>query len=108
MANRQKEKGNRFEYQVRDAFISKGYDCKRAYASDGRSLGLDKEVDLLVKHNDKQYTIQCKVRKKISTFIKPSDDIYTQIIKEDRGDTICVLRLKDFIDLLAFVLGALY
>ena len=101
MANRQKEKGNRFEYQVRDTFISKGIDCKRAYASDGRSLGLDKEVDLLVKHEGKQYTIQCKVRKKISSFIKPSDDIYAQVIKEDRGDTVCIIRLKDFIELIS-------
>ena len=100
MASKEKQKGNRFEYQVRDMFIENGIDCVRSYGSDGRSLGLDKEVDLLVKHNGNQYTIQCKVRKKISAFIKPSDDIYTQIIKEDRGDIICVLRLQDFIDLL--------
>ena len=100
MANKQKEKGNRFEYQVRDTFIDNGVDCIRSYASDGRSLGLDKEVDLLVKHKGKQYTVQCKVRKKISSFIKPSKDIYTQIIKEDRGDTVCVIRLIDFIELL--------
>ena len=100
MSSKQKQKGNRFEYQVRDTFIDSGIDCVRSYGSDGRSLGLDKEVDLLVKHKGSEYTVQCKVRKKISTFIKPSDDIYTQIIKEDRGDVICVLRLKDFIDLL--------
>ena len=100
MANKQKQKGNRFEYQVRDMFIDSGIDCVRSYGSDGRSLGLDKEVDLLVKHKGKQYTVQCKVRKKISSFIKPSEDIYTQIIKEDRGDVICVVRLKDLIDLL--------
>ena len=100
MANKQKQKGNRFEYQVRDTFIDNGIECVRSYGSDGRSLGLDKEVDLLVKHKGKQYTVQCKVRKKISSFIKPSDDIYTQIIKEDRGDTICVIRLQDFIELL--------
>ena len=100
MANKQKQKGNRFEYQVRDSFINNGIDCVRSYGSDGRSLGLDKEVDLLVKHNGKQYTIQCKVRKKISSFIKPSDDIYAQVIKEDRGDIVCVIRLDDFIDLL--------
>ena len=100
MASKEKQKGNRFEYQVRDTFIENGIDCVSSYGSDGRSLGLDKEVDLLVKHKGSAYTVQCKVRKKISTFIKPSDDIYTQIIKEDRGDIICVLRLQDFIDLL--------
>ena len=100
MASKEKLKGNRFEYQVRDSFIDKGIDCVRSYGSDGRSLGLDKEVDLLVKHNGKQYTVQCKVRKKISSFIKPSKDIYTQIIKEDRGDTVCIIRLKDFIELI--------
>ena len=100
MPNRQKEKGNRFEYQVRDTFIDKGIECVRSYGSDGRSLGLDKEVDLLVKHKDRDYTLQCKVRKKISSFIKPSDDIYAQVIKEDKGETVCIIRLKDFIELI--------
>ena len=100
MANKQKQKGNRFEYQVRDTFIDNGIECVRSYGSDGRSLGLDKEVDLLVKHKGKQYTVQCKVRKKISSFIKPSDDIYAQVIKEDRGDVVCIIRLTDFIELI--------
>ena len=54
MPSKQKVKGNRFEYLVRDSFIDKGIDCVRSYGSDGRSLGLDKEVDLLVKHKGKQ------------------------------------------------------
>tara|TARA_Y100000310_G_C20561082_1_gene753095 strand:- start:2 stop:310 length:309 start_codon:yes stop_codon:yes gene_type:complete len=100
MPSKGKLKGNRFEYEVRDLFIDNGIDCKRSYGSDGRSLGLDKEVDLLVEFKDLFYSLQCKVRKKISTFIKPSKDIYAQIIKEDRGEIICVLRLKDFIKLM--------
>ena len=99
MPNRHKEKGNRFEYEVRDAFIDNGIDCVRSYGSDGRSLGLQENVDLLVKHGQ-HYTIQCKVMKSISKFIKPASNIYAQIFKEDRGETICAIRLKDLIQLM--------
>ena len=58
MAHPNKIKGNRFEYMVRDMFMDKGIEAKRAYASDGRSLGLTEDVDVLAIHNDIKYTIQ--------------------------------------------------
>ena len=99
MPNKSKAKGNRFEYQVRDAFKNNGIECKRAYGSDGRSLGYQENVDLVVDHGI-HYTIQCKVRKSISKFIKPASNIFAQIIKEDRGETICAIRLQDLIKLM--------
>ena len=101
MPNRQKEKGNRFEYQVRDTFISEGIDCKRAYASDGRSLGLTEDVDVLAIHNDVKYPIQCKIRKRLSKVVKPNDNVFAQVIREDRGEPLAVLKLKDLVDLIA-------
>ena len=101
MAHKNKIKGNRFEYQVRDMFIDKGIDCRRAYASDGRSLGLTEDVDILAKHNDKEYPIQCKIRKRISKVIKPNDNVFAQVIREDRGEPLAVIKLDKLIDLIA-------
>ena len=100
MASKSKDKGNRFEYEVRDRFMAEGIDCKRAYASDGRALGYSEKVDLLAVSNDVHYTIQCKVRKVLSSFFKPVDDVYTQVIKQDRDVTYAVIRLDDLITLI--------
>ena len=100
MSNKQKDKGNRFEYQVRDMFIDKGIDCKRAYASDGRSLGHQENVDLVAYMKDKEITIQCKVRKQITQVLMPDDNIYAQVIKQDYGKPYAVIRLEDLIVLL--------
>jgi len=101
MAHPNKIKGNRFEYMVRDMFIDKGIEAKRAYASDGRSLGLTEDVDVLAIHNDIQYPIQCKIRKRISNVVKPNDNVFAQVIREDRGEPLAVLKLEKLIELIA-------
>ena len=101
MAHPNKIKGNRFEYMVRDMFIDKGIEAKRAYASDGRSLGLTEDVDVLAIHNDIKYPIQCKIRKRISNVVKPNDNVFAQVIREDRGEPLAVLKLEKLIDLIA-------
>ena len=101
MASKNKIKGNRFEYMVRDMFIDKGIDCKRAYASDGRSLGLSEDVDVLAIHNDVKYPIQCKIRKRLSKVVKPNGNVFAQVIREDRGEPLAVLRLEDLVALIA-------
>ena len=100
MPNKQKDKGNRFEYQVRDMFIDKGIECKRAYASDGRSLGHQENVDVVAYVDNQEITIQCKSRKKITQVLMPDDNVYAQVIKQDYGKAYAVIRLDDFIDLL--------
>ena len=100
MAHKNKIKGNRFEYEVRDMFIDKGIDCKRAYASDGRSLGLTEDVDVLATYNDIKYPIQCKRRKTISKVIIPNENVFAQVIRADRGKTLAVIELDKLIDLI--------
>jgi hypothetical protein len=59
MPSKSKIKGNRYEYEIRDTMIEYGMDCTRAYASDGRSLGLTEDIDLVAD----DMKIQCKRRK---------------------------------------------
>ena len=100
MPSKEKVKGNSFEIKVRNMFREKDIECVRAWGSDGRSLGMNEEVDVLATHKGIKYTIQCKVRKKIAQFFKPSEDIYAQVMQEDRDIPYAVVRLSDLIDLI--------
>ena len=72
-----------------------GLDAKRAYASNGLSLGKTEDVDLLIE--DKSY--QAKCRKTIGELYKPNKNVFGQIFKEDRGDTYIMLRFDDYLKL---------
>ena len=100
MASKSKAKGNRFEYQCRDIIQDAGVYCKRAYASNGLALGLTEDIDLLATHQGEQYPLQCKARKRIAEWVKPNDNAYAQLIKEDRGEVLAVIRLDDLVKLI--------
>ena len=100
MPSKEKIKGNNFELKVRNMFNDVDIECVRAWGSDGRSLGMHEEVDVLATHKGIKYTIQCKVRKRIAKFFKPSEDIYAQVMQEDYGQPYAVIRLKDLIQLI--------
>ena len=53
-----------------------------------------KEVDILI--ND-EIKVQAKVRKKLPSYIIPSEHVDIQIIKEDRGKMYVVQELNDWI-----------
>jgi len=94
MPSKSKAKGNRFERAVVNIARDMGLPAQRAWASDGRSLGLHQEVDVVI--NGRSY--QCKRRKKIAGYLLPSDNVHGQIISQDRGQTYIVLRLRDYLD----------
>jgi len=87
MANKNKIRGDILEYEVRDAFRERKYDAERARGSDGRSLGLNKEVDVVVRgffgKNGYAYdmTIQCKRRKGLAEYLT-----------SDHADIVCVRK----------------
>jgi Holliday junction resolvase len=102
-----KQKGNRVERECVNLAKEFGFNSRRAWGSDGRSLGWHEEVDMTI---DKQgdaipYKFQIKARKKIGDLYKPCDDVYGQIIKEDRGEPLVTIRYKDFLILLKTITG---
>tara|TARA_B100001939_G_C16938099_1_gene617034 strand:+ start:1865 stop:2299 length:435 start_codon:yes stop_codon:yes gene_type:complete len=100
MPSRSKEKGNRFEREVVNIAKENNLKSERAYGSDGRALGENKEVDVIIDSIAKKWRIQVKVRKKIAQWIKPdSKSVDLQVVKEDRGEIYAVLPYKSFIDL---------
>ena len=100
MPSRSKQKGYRFEREVVNIAKENNLKSERAYGSDGRALGENKEVDVIIDSIAKKWRIQVKVRKKIAQWIKPDPkSVDLQVVKEDRGEIYAVLPYKSFIDL---------
>ena len=94
MPNRSKEKGNRFERYIVSLCEQADIPSKRAWGSNGMSLGLPEEVDVLI---DGVVRVQAKCRHRLPAYILPSPDIDMQVIKQDRGETMVVMRFDDWI-----------
>ena len=97
MAHPSKVKGNKFERDVVNKAKEFGLDSKRAYASNGESLGMHAEVDLLIKY----YKIQAKIRKSIASYLLPNENVDAQVIRQDRGEAYVVLRLEDWLQIIS-------
>ena len=100
MSHPSKVKGNTFEREIVRLFESYGIECKRAWGSNGQSLGLHEEVDCKIE----EYTVQAKRRKKIASFLKCE---HTDIVafREDRGDTYALMDMNVFLTLLKKLKG---
>lgn len=98
MPHPSKQKGNRLERLVVRTLESFGCESRRAWGSDGRSLGEHEEVDVLTTINGRKWKLQVKARKRIAEWIKPNIDVVdAQVIKEDRGELLVVMPLEKFV-----------
>ena len=93
MTARSKAKGNRFERFVVKLAHGMGLSAQRAWGSDGRSMGMHAEVDVVI--DGKSY--QVKKRRRIASYLLPSEHVDGQIVSQDRGQPYVVLRLKDYL-----------
>ena len=94
MPNRSKQKGNRFEREIVNLCEQNDIPAKRSWGSNGMSLGLPEEVDVLI---DSDVRVQAKVRKKIAEWLQPSEEIDLQVVKQDRGDVMVIMRFDDWL-----------
>ena len=107
MSHPSKIKGNKFERDCCKKAELFEIPAKRAWASDGRSLGLDSEVDIVIGSNDwegdtlkfsDEMHCQCKIRKRLPDYIFPkTTKIDCHLIREDRGETYIVMRYEDYL-----------
>ena len=93
MPSPSKQKGNRYERELVNSAKQLGLEAKRSWGSDGRSLGLHEEVDLVVE----DWTIQAKIRKAIAKWVKPSDFIDAQVVRENNGKSYVIMRFEDWL-----------
>ena len=104
-----KQKGNRIERECVNMAKDFGFESKRAWGSDGRSLGWHEEVDMTITTGDRMkndfYKFQIKGRKKIGALYKPCEHVYGQILKEDRQEPLVTIRYKDLLTLFKRITG---
>ncbi len=96
MTAKNKRRGNVLEYEVVAAAKAAGYDAVRAWGSDGRALGQHAEVDVMIG----TWKVQCKRRKRLPQWLKPSEHVDVQVVREDRGKPYAVVSLDLFLALL--------
>ena len=100
MSHPSKIKGNKFERDCCKLAEAFEIPSKRAWGSDGRSMGLHQEVDIVI--GDKKYkdecNCQCKIRKRLPDYIFPKTNVVDcHLIREDRGDAYIVMRYEDYL-----------
>jgi Holliday junction resolvase len=94
MPSRSKAKGNRFEREIVNIAKELGLEAKRAWGSNGAALGCHEEVDVLLEDD---FKIQAKCRKKLADFLLPTEHVDAVVCKQDRGETLIILRFKDWL-----------
>ena len=100
MASPSRQKGNRLENKIVKMSEEAGIKATRAWASNGKALGLTDDVDVLMG----PYKVQAKARKAIADYIKPPPGADITIVQEIRkGHTeepLVVMPLKEFLRIL--------
>ena len=97
MPSPSKQKGNRFEREIVNKAVQSGLTAKRALGSNGASLGMHEEVDLVI-GKEPEIKIQAKCRKKLATFLQPTEHVDAVVCKQDRGETLIILRFEDWLE----------
>ena len=104
-----KQKGNRIERECVNLAKGFGFESRRAWGSDGRSLGWHEEVDMTIdlpcKNSDNPYKFQVKGRKAIADYLKPCEHVYGQILKQARHEPLVTIRYKDLLTLFKMLTG---
>ena len=100
MSSKERVKGNRVEREVVSELANSDIKARRAWGSDGRSLGFDAEVDCVALINDKDFRIQVKARKSIGKLYQPdTDKVDCHIVKMDRRKPVIIMELDKFIEI---------
>ena len=96
MPNKNKARGNRLERLVVNQAKEVGLEAVRAYASNGLALGEAEDVDVKIE----EFRGQCKMRKRIASHMKPPESCEIALIKEDREETLVVMRYSEWLKLI--------
>ena len=97
MPSPSKAKGNRFEREIVNKAIQSGLTAKRAWGSNGAALGMHEEVDLVI-GKEPEIKIQAKCRRKLASYLIPSEHVDAVVCKQDRGEVLIILRFEDWLE----------
>lgn len=88
-----KNKGNTFERELVNEALAAGIEAKRAWGSNGLSLGMVEEVDCLIGG----FKIQAKRRKSINKQLIPTESVDCVAMRCDHGEALIVMRFSDWL-----------
>ena len=102
MANKSKRKGTRFENEIVQILNENGIKAKRAWGSNGKSLGLEEDVDILVEKfgYHESFKIQAKRRAALPAYLKLGN-CDAVVIREDREVPMVLMPFMDLIGILS-------
>ena len=91
---RNRARGFGFERELVRRGKERGLDCRRAWGSNGQSLGESESVDVILG----EFRVQAKRKKTLANFLKIPAGCDIVAIREDRGPTLIVMPLELFLD----------
>lgn len=100
MTHPNKVKGNTYERELVNQAKEKDLEAKRAWASDGRSLGLHEEVDLVVAERKIQAKRRKRLLKGIQDMIGMLEHTDAVVFRQDKGESHVLISWEDYLDLL--------
>ena len=105
MSSPSKTKGNTYEREIVELLQAFGYKAKRAWGSDGRSIGMPADVDVVADTGFSKLKIQCKRRKQVPKWLQLGNaDMVT--FRADRQENYVILRFEDLLKCLQFIPNA--
>jgi len=101
MASKSKIKGNTYERELVKIFLDQGFEAERARGSDGRSLGMEEDVDgyFKITRTGKKIKWQAKRRRSIPLWLQTGNSDIV-LVREDRGTNNVVCSLEFFLELI--------
>jgi Holliday junction resolvase len=101
MSSKSKRKGNTYESELVKQFEIDGLKAVRAWGSNGKSLGESEEVDVILTDNrNRRWRIQAKRRAGLPKYLQVNDGVELVFAREDRGESLVIMRYSKFVELL--------
>jgi Holliday junction resolvase len=95
MSHPSKRKGTGFERELVEQAKAAGLPAKRAWGSDGRSMGEAPDVDIVVAGE----RFQCKRRASLPRYLQISPNCRGHIYRADHGEAVVVIPWRVYLDM---------
>lgn len=106
MPNRSKDKGSNFERELLVLPRLLGMEAQRAWGSDGKSLGLPSDVDVVIRSRaGHEWRVQAKRRAKLPTWLQIPTGVDVVVMREDFGKAMALVWYDDLLELISHADG---
>lgn len=102
MTHPNKRRGNDLERELVRQALAAGIPAVRAWGSDGRSLGLESDVDMVLGRGHCQNLVQVKRTKTIASKYQLPDSCDAVVFRCDRGESTAMITYERFLELLQY------